>query len=173
MALLLDSGVHNYRITRGLDLSLQFNPPIGSLELANALSYRYPMVQDLESKMRRAILDHLNTENQHPEMRPGATSIDPTSSISAGNRTSLMDSNSNTSWNIVTGNPLKRKRKKSAYSDTKRKKVAGVRKRGACPSCRRRKVEVEVTPTSLSLFFWLTLKVYSLLSQRHGKSPRI
>ncbi|CZR57662.1 uncharacterized protein PAC_07551 [Phialocephala subalpina] len=126
MPVLLVPGVHDYRITRGLDLSLQFDPPIGSLELANALSYRYPMEQNLESKMRRAILDHLDTEHQpNPELSPGATSADPTSSTSAGIRTGSMDSNANTTWNIATGKPLEKKRKKSAYSETKRKKVAG------------------------------------------------
>jgi hypothetical protein len=53
----------NYIITRRQDLSFQFNPPVGSLELANALAFKYPLEPDLESQLRRALLDHLGSEN--------------------------------------------------------------------------------------------------------------
>lgn len=165
---LLVPGVHEYRIIRGPDLSLQFDPPTGSLELANALSYKYPLEPDLKSKMQRAILDHLTGEQQSiPD-----TSPDSMPSTFSANGTGSMDSSANTTWDVTTGNPPQKKRKKSAYSDMKRQKVARVRKRGACPSCKRRKVEVTLTNFSL-LAFRLTLKVYTHSCRRQTNSPAI
>src|ERR1700722_6189853 len=51
-----------YSITRGEDDTLQWQPPIRSRELANALSYHYPLEQSLQEKMQRAILDFLDSE---------------------------------------------------------------------------------------------------------------
>jgi hypothetical protein len=51
-----------YSITHGEDDTFQWQPPIKSRELANALSYHYPLEQSLQEKMRRAILDFLDSK---------------------------------------------------------------------------------------------------------------
>jgi hypothetical protein len=55
-----------YKIIRGPDLALQWDPPAGSKALKAALSYRYPL-GDLESKMRAAIKRFLETETSYSE----------------------------------------------------------------------------------------------------------
>lgn len=52
-----------YSISRDEDDTLQWDPPIGSRELANALSYHYPMVNGLQEKMQSAMLDFFEAEN--------------------------------------------------------------------------------------------------------------
>ncbi|KAE8448209.1 hypothetical protein EG329_009639 [Mollisiaceae sp. DMI_Dod_QoI] len=136
-------GALEYTITRQEDLALRFNPAIGSLELANALSYKYPMEPDIEHKIRRAILDHIKDENAEASNLLAR-------SFSAGFTTMVFDSTRipptqqhlNRNWSVATGEPTKpKKKKKSKYSATKRKKVAEVRKRGACDYHRKRKTE--------------------------------
>lgn len=48
----------SYSITVGPDGTLQWNPPIGSEELALALSYHFPLHQTLEAKMQAAIVKY-------------------------------------------------------------------------------------------------------------------
>jgi hypothetical protein len=55
-----------YHINYGDDHTLQWTPPVGSKELAVALSYHYPLQKDLESKMRAAIKVFLHQEQQTP-----------------------------------------------------------------------------------------------------------
>lgn len=52
-----------YSISRDKDGALQLDPPIGSRELANALSYHYPMVNGLQEKIQSAMLDFFEAEN--------------------------------------------------------------------------------------------------------------
>ncbi|CZR69205.1 uncharacterized protein PAC_19105 [Phialocephala subalpina] len=51
-----------YQINYGDDYTLQWTPPVGSKELAVALSYYFPLQKDLESKMQTAIKVFLHQE---------------------------------------------------------------------------------------------------------------
>jgi galactose mutarotase-like enzyme len=58
-----------YAITYGSDHTLQWEPSVGSKELAVALSYHFPLQTDLESKMQAATRKFLREEdlaNQDP-----------------------------------------------------------------------------------------------------------
>jgi hypothetical protein len=55
-----------YRVSYGDDYTLQWTPPVGSRELAVALSYHFPLQTDLESKMQAAIKVFLHKEQQSP-----------------------------------------------------------------------------------------------------------
>jgi hypothetical protein len=66
----------SYIITRRIDLSLQFNPPIGSLELANALSLQYPFAASLAEQIHCALLQHINSEKA-PEESTSQSSCHP------------------------------------------------------------------------------------------------
>ena len=48
-----------YRITRAPDLTLIYDPPIGSQELSDALSCHYPFHKGLQQKLQQASLDFL------------------------------------------------------------------------------------------------------------------
>ena len=54
-----------YRITYGHDHTLQWEPPVGSKELAVALSYHFPLQTDLESKMQAATRKFLRGEQDN------------------------------------------------------------------------------------------------------------
>jgi hypothetical protein len=128
--------IPSYTIIRRQDLSFQFNPPIGSLELANALALKYPLELGLESQLHRALLDHLESEhNISPTIGQLSGMYSP--QASAANHRKAP-----TAWRITTGNPTEFKRKRSTFTHLKRKKVAEVRKRGACEHHRRKKIEV-------------------------------
>jgi hypothetical protein len=129
--------IPSYTITRRQDLSLQFNPPVGSVELANALALKYPLEQNLESQLRRALMDHLGSE---PSISP--TTGQPPSGMSSPKAFDDDEKTPADSWRITTGNPAVLKRKRSTFDRAKRKKVAEVRKRGACEVHRRKKTEV-------------------------------
>jgi hypothetical protein len=74
--------IPSFSITRRQDKSLQFIPPLGSLNSANTLAFKYPLGLDLESQLRRALTDHwesehnmsLTTEQRHPDMYSPKTS---------------------------------------------------------------------------------------------------
>jgi hypothetical protein len=55
-----------YQVSYGDDYTLQWTPPVGSKELAVALSYHFPLQKDLESKMQAAIKVFLHHEQQSP-----------------------------------------------------------------------------------------------------------
>ncbi|KAF8861043.1 hypothetical protein BDZ45DRAFT_724113 [Acephala macrosclerotiorum] len=55
-----------YQISYGDDYTLQWTPPVGSKELAVALSYHFPLQKDLESKMQAATKAFLYQEQQCP-----------------------------------------------------------------------------------------------------------
>jgi len=128
--------IPSYSITRRPDLSLQFNPPVGSLQLANALAFKYPLELDLESQIRRALMDYWESEcnmssttgKRDPDMYP------PKIATANDNERPANQ------WKITTRNP-ERKRKRSTFTNAKRKKVANVRKLGACDYHRKKKVE--------------------------------
>ncbi|KFX91273.1 hypothetical protein V490_06000 [Pseudogymnoascus sp. VKM F-3557] len=51
-----------YQISRAPDLTLIYDPPVGSQELADALSCHYPFQKGLQQKMLQASIDFLNSE---------------------------------------------------------------------------------------------------------------
>lgn len=51
-----------YQITRASDLTLIYDPPIGSQELSDALSCHYPFLQGLQQKLQQASIDFLESE---------------------------------------------------------------------------------------------------------------
>jgi len=135
----------NYIITRRQDLSFQFNPPVGSLELANALAFKYPLEPDLESQLRRALLDHLGSENIIYSTAEQSTSEQRHLDILTVKATPANDVRKTAKkWEITTGNPALSKRKRSTFTNAKRRKVSEVRKRGACEYHRTKKLEVRI-----------------------------
>lgn len=150
------SQIPTYTISRRPDLSLQFDPPVGSIELANALSLSFPLEASLSDQMRCALLLYIEAESispaasihssrqQNAEIMSESTRnsfssvIEPTTSI-------LIPANPTTpapSRDITTGEPSQKKRKKAKYEAFKRRKVAAMRKLGACPFHRAKKTEV-------------------------------
>jgi hypothetical protein len=155
--------IPTYTITRRDDLSLQFDPPVGSRELANALSFKFPFLGSLQQQIQHALLEHIDSErplgepasqfprkNQQDLSREKRTVTDllPTPSPAASNPSQVAlghpedYSNLTTVWNITTGEPLQRKRKKTTYDDNKRRQVAEVRRHRACPFHRTKKTAV-------------------------------
>lgn len=51
-----------YQITRAADLTLIYDPPIGSQELSDALSCHYPFLRGLQQKLQQASIDFLKSE---------------------------------------------------------------------------------------------------------------
>lgn len=142
MANSINSEIPGYTITRHDDLSLHFYPSISSLELANALSYKYLMEPDLEKKIRRTILDHIIKENEQQVASSSSSNKHSGTSSMLVTNASHNASTKHTNWRIETGEPIEPRRKKAAYCVTKRKKIAQVRQRGACAYHRKRKQEV-------------------------------
>lgn len=148
-----------YTVTRRADQSLAFDPPAGSRELANALSMKYPLCENLEQQLQSALLDFINTEEDAspeytfnpPKKRQQSLSPNvsfapvetPTTPRSSG-PTFPQDSfqSSILVWSITTGKPVEKKRNRIRYDTEKRIKVAGVRKSGACDYHRKKKTEV-------------------------------
>ena len=60
------SQVHSYKVSRRPDLSLQFDPPVGSIELANALSLSFPLEASLSDQIRCALLLYIEAESISP-----------------------------------------------------------------------------------------------------------
>lgn len=51
-----------YQVTRASDLTLIYDPPVGSQQLSDALSCHYPFHQGLQQKLRQASIDFLISE---------------------------------------------------------------------------------------------------------------
>ena len=154
-----------YSITRGEDDVLQWQPPIGSRELANALSYHYPLEQSLQEKMQCAILDFLDSEftNGNPIPEEADTDIKPPVAVQppklifimdsaapevpkpAENATQLPQSTQGPEmcgvWDIKTGESVKPKGRKRALSPETRQRVAENRG-NACAFHRKAKTQV-------------------------------
>ncbi|KAE9376362.1 hypothetical protein N431DRAFT_554813 [Stipitochalara longipes BDJ] len=139
--------IPSYTITRRQDLSFQFNPPVGSVELANALAFKYPLEPNLETQLRRALLDRLESENiisSTIEQRHLGNYTPKATSTNDGRAPTK-------NWKITTGNPALHKKKRSPYTNDKRKKVSEVRKRGACENHRTKKLETTTGTPQLVL----------------------
>lgn len=57
-----------YSLTRAQDLSLQWEPPVGSTALADALSYHYPFEKSMLGKMQKATDDFLNQQKRAEDL---------------------------------------------------------------------------------------------------------
>jgi hypothetical protein len=164
-----DSGLRTraapkYSITRGEDDTLQWQPPIKSRELANALSYHYPLEQSLQEKMRRAILDFLDSEIvytptpkevktdlkllvavQPPELIKITDKAAPDVTKSAETATHPSHSSQSTEmcgvWDAKTGEAVKPKGRKRGLSPTTRQRVAENRG-NACAYHQKAKTQV-------------------------------
>jgi hypothetical protein len=141
--------IPTYTITRRADLSLQFQPPVGSTELANALSIKYPFAESLQKQIDHAILGYIASERPLQKLKiPFCDELcesldDQPSSMETpkGDAFPLL-TNSSITTPRSTGNPVKKGRKRSKFDPEKRRKVAGVRKTGACAYHRKKKTEV-------------------------------
>jgi hypothetical protein len=58
----MSSAALRFSITRGDDHNPQWDPPIGSRELADALSYHYPLKKTLQEKMQQALIEFFRSE---------------------------------------------------------------------------------------------------------------
>lgn len=63
-----------YNITYGQDHTLQWDPPVGSKELALALSYHFPLQADLASKMQAATRRFLRQERDSKKSKSNSNS---------------------------------------------------------------------------------------------------
>jgi hypothetical protein len=146
--------IPTYTITRRADLSLQFQPPVGSRELANALGIKYPFVESLQKQINYAILDYIASERplENPNIPPCDAPFEdlndqpspleiPKPDPSPLLINSLLDTLRS------TGKPVEKGRKRSKFDPVKRRKVAGVRKTGACAYHRKKKTEVRSQAT--------------------------
>jgi hypothetical protein len=149
-----------YHINYGDDHTLQWTPPVGSKELAIALSYHFPLQKDLESKMRAAIKVFLHQEQQSPAcgtdpvksscveqftIRQQLCTTQPESSITSGSESilALAPQLQILTWDskMKEFNPRIKKRR---YEKDERVKVAA--NRGfACERHRRQKMKVGVS----------------------------
>jgi len=138
-----------YKLSRRSDLSFQWDPPLGTRELANSLGVKYPFEESLEKQMQCAILEFIESENQtrQPPNRTSSSLFPPMNRTSPGS-TSISSkpfenfANSMTTWNVVTGKLVERKSRRASYDGKKRRKVAAVRRHGACDFHRKQKTEV-------------------------------
>lgn len=65
-----------YNITYGQDHTLQWDPPVGSKELALALSYHFPLQADLASKMQAATRRFLRQERDSKKSKSNSPAVD-------------------------------------------------------------------------------------------------
>jgi hypothetical protein len=154
-----------YSITRGEDDALQWQPPIRSRELANALSYHYPLEGSLQEKMQRAILDFLDSESTGGKPAPTEPEIDlkPPVVVRPPNLISITDSAAPDVsepaenvvqlpqitqgpemcgvWDIKTGESVNSKGRKRGLSPETRQRVAENRG-NACAYHRKAKTQV-------------------------------
>ncbi|PVH87792.1 hypothetical protein DL98DRAFT_222272 [Cadophora sp. DSE1049] len=137
--------IPTFKIIRGDDLTFHFDPPHGSVALINALAIRYPLEPDLESQMRRALLEFIATESQnHPASRqsPPPPSNDNDSIPGNPKDPTLPRRDSRSESPEIPIARQQQAKAKSRYTVKKRRKVAEVRKRGACEYHRKKKLEV-------------------------------
>lgn len=64
----------SYTIHYAKDMTLEWEPPIGSDELALALSWRFPCVEGLENKMRAAISEFIGNRERRIQSNNNSTS---------------------------------------------------------------------------------------------------
>ena len=141
--------IPTYTITRRKDLSLQFNPPVGSRELANALSIKYPFAESLQKQIDHAILDYIASEplTENPDfllldksfknLKYKASSLERHSPYPSPPLENFRPATPGS-----TGKHVEKRRRRSKFDPEKRRKVAGVRKIGACAYHRKKKTEV-------------------------------
>ena len=142
MDLIPYKSIPTFRIIRGDDLALNFDPLHGSVELINALAVRYPLEPNLESQMRRALIEFIATEGQ-TELASSHSSPPASVENYAVPRTTIPPRRYSSSGSPELNIPHQRQAKgKSRYTVKKRRKVAEVRKRGACEYHRKKKLEV-------------------------------
>jgi len=146
--------VPSYIISRRADLSFEWEPPLGSKALANALGMKYPFEESLEKQMRRAILEFIESEERSKKKDnqsrgtsnppPSPSHTDSTSPVSVRPKRSESFARSMNTWNVTTGEPVERKVRRASYDSKKRRKVAKVRQYGACDFHRKQKTEVSI-----------------------------
>jgi hypothetical protein len=145
--------VPSYVISRRADLSFEWDPPLGSRELANALGMKYPFEASLEKQMQRALLDFIeseerikkkdrSTQDDSSNRPPSPSRTNSTSPVSVLPKHSEIFASSMNTWNVTTGEPVERKVRRASYDGKKRRKVAAVRRYGACDFHRKQKTEV-------------------------------
>ncbi|KAH9222273.1 hypothetical protein DL95DRAFT_402247 [Leptodontidium sp. 2 PMI_412] len=145
------TSIPTFAIIRDDDLTLHFHPPRGSVALINALAIRYPLEPDLESQMRRALLEFISIESrsgppskQSPTLSPDNTdgSLNSQMSVTSPQRAFNPLQTSSESPELANFKPRQQQSgKKSRYTHEKRLKVAEVRKHGACDYHREKKLE--------------------------------
>ncbi|KAH7369638.1 hypothetical protein BKA65DRAFT_2865 [Rhexocercosporidium sp. MPI-PUGE-AT-0058] len=143
------TSIPTFTIIRDDDLTLRFHPPHGSLALINALAIRYPLEPNLESQMRRALLEFISVEtlNRPASKEPHRFSHDDNPILSNGDVTVAPEPLHTSSGNPELPNSKPRRQqagRKSRYTPKKRRKVAEVRKLGACDYHREKKLEVYI-----------------------------
>ncbi|KAH7383014.1 hypothetical protein BKA64DRAFT_647153 [Cadophora sp. MPI-SDFR-AT-0126] len=136
--------IPTFTIIRGEDHTFHFDPPHGSVALINALAIRYPLEPNLESQMRRALLEFIATESQD---EPISRESPPPTSYDSGGTSSSPILPTPPFRELKSDSPelpkprQQQTRRKSQYTVKKRQKVAEVRKRGACEYHREKKLE--------------------------------
>lgn len=126
-----------FTITRAEDATLQFKPEFGSRELADAMSFHYPMQNTLLEKMQQASLDFLAEEACNGVDREAAGKIahvvpfcserDLASKKSQHLVHDLSTSSTQASfqiWDAETGNTVSEHKRKRPYDAVRRKLVA-------------------------------------------------
>jgi hypothetical protein len=149
-----------YHVSYGDDYTLQWTPPVGSKELAVALSYHFPLQKDLESKMQAAIKAFLHQEQQSPSREteqikpsgveqstiPQQLSTSPPESSTASrleSRPAVTPALQILTWDSKM-NEFNPKTKRRRYEKDERTKVTA--NRGfACQRHRRQKMKVSVS----------------------------
>lgn len=81
-----------YKIFYGPDKTLDWEPPVGSPELAIALSYYFPLEKDLANKMRAAIKDFLKSQAKRQYKRGETQSISQEQILSSSVRPQISSS---------------------------------------------------------------------------------
>jgi hypothetical protein len=155
-----------YIITSGSDGVLRWHPPVGSAELALALSYHFPMPETLEDKMQAAVLKYIRASKKQASQQSSRTSLiegqtkfktmlpsqtqvvviddlyTQTSTVSNDtNASSQPPRASKLVWNVSTGEELLGKPKKRQYTQEEQAEI--TKNRGnACDYHRRMKKKV-------------------------------
>jgi hypothetical protein len=149
------SEILDYKISYNDDKTLQWHPPVGSDELAVALSYHFPEEKDMKEKMRAAIKEFLrNQPKVQIEMASGETAKPPSIDVEGNDKEGLEMPNRSSlqvlSWDparkIFKGN---RKPTKRRYGKVEGAKVAA--NRGfVCDFHRKQKSKVSLIPLERS-----------------------
>ena len=117
-------------------------PLMAQWQLINALAIRHPLKPNMESQMRRALLDFIATESQ-TQLASGQSPPPPSVGNYAISSTPTPPRrHSRSQIPELTITHQRQAKGKSRYTVKKRRKVAEVRKRGACEYHRKKKLEV-------------------------------